>query len=165
MKIFILVVILFLPITCMGQIFGLGVQTSKSSNSYKLQFNTSISAPYYNDINHNLCSIVSMGIDYVSGGSTVSGLNLKPIMFATTTPDILGGQKYTLMVGADTGYNINFQHGHSGIILTPNIYFDYKVFYIKVGYDYNTFHNEGQFFIKTGVGLGLGFFKMFNPRL
>lgn len=162
MKKYLLVILLLLPLTCMGQILGMGGQWTRYEGGNRWQFNASASLPFYNNIGENTCWLISSGVDYLSGSSTVSGLNIKPAQFAITSSDIFSVKKYTIMLGTDAGYNFNFNHGNNGIILTPNIYFDYKMFYVKAGYDYNIVHNEGQFFVRAGVGIGVGFFKMFK---
>lgn len=162
MKKYIFIVLFLLPVACMGQVLGVAGQWTKFDGDNKFQFNASASVPYMNSLEDRTCWILSGGVDYLSGSSTVSGLNVKPAQFAITSSNIFGMKKYTIMLGADAGYNFNFNHGNDGIILTPNIYMDYKMFYMKTGYDYNTFHNEGQFFVRLGMGVGVGFFKMFK---
>lgn len=156
-----LFILLFVPATCMGQMLGVGAQWTDFE---KIQFNATAAYPYKTHIGDSFCWMLSGGVDYVGGDSKISGLNVKPASFNITTSDYFALKPITISVGCDAGYNFNFRHGHDGLVLSPNIYFDYKTFYVKAGYDYNTFENEGQFFIKFGVGLGQGFIKMLSRK-
>ena len=81
-----------------------------------------------------------------------------------TTSKIFEDAPITAMIGTDAGYNFNFNHGHDGVILTPFLYLDYGIIYLKTGYDYNTFEDEGQFFVRLGVGVGPGFIKLLKKK-
>jgi hypothetical protein len=162
MKKLLFILLLIAPITCMGQMLGVGAQWTEFE---KIQFNATASYPYKTHLGDNFCWMLSGGVDYVGGSSTVSGLNVKPASFMITTSDFFALKPVTISLGCDAGYNFGFKrYVNDGIILSPNIYFDYKTFYIKAGYDYNTFENEGQFFVKFGIGLGQGFIKMLSRK-
>ncbi len=159
---YLIFILLLVPLTCVGQILGISSQLSKYDGGHKFQFNVSGAFPYLSNLNSyddNINWLFCGGIDYLSGSSTVSGLNIKPMSFMTTTKQIFEDTPFTVMLGVDAGYNFNFNHGNDGIILTPNLYLDYGVIYMKAGYDYNTFENEGQFFVRLGIGIGPGFIK------
>ncbi|NDV69642.1 hypothetical protein [Dysgonomonas sp. 25] len=162
MKKYIFILLFFIPVAGFSQLVGVAGQWTKFEGDSHFQFNASASFPYLNNLGDKTCWMFGGGVDYLSGSTTVSGLNIKPAQFVITSANIFGVKSYTIMLGADAGYNFNFNHGNDGIILTPNIYMDYKIFYVKAGYDYNTSHNEGQFFVRAGLGLGVGFFKMFK---
>lgn len=164
MKYFVLIFLL-IPLSCAGQLLGFSEQLSKFDGGHKFQFNASAAFPYLNNFSNykdNIRWALCGGVDYLSGSSTISGLNIKPVSFMATTSEIFEDTPLTLMAGADAGYNFNFTHGNDGVILTPFLYLDYNFIYLKAGYDYNTFENEGQFFVRLGVGIGAGFIKMLS---
>ena len=156
MKKLLLLFLLILPKVATAQMFGVGAQWSEFD---RINFNTTLSCPYKTNIGDKLTWSLGSRIDYVSGNPKVSGLNVKPLSFDFTTSDFYLIKPVTILVGADAGYNFNFNHGNSGIVLTPLVYLDYTAFYIKFGYDYNTFENEGNFFVRFVVGIGQGLLK------
>jgi len=146
--------LILLPVLASAQSFGIGSQHVKKE---KLQLSINSYVPFYqiNSISSPVVVGLGSGFDYLSPRFKVSGLNIKPIslflMNNNTSP-------FTFGVKFDAGYNFGFGHGN-GIVLTPSLYADASVYYISAGYDYNTFHNNGQFFVRIGVGLTLGFLK------
>jgi len=162
---YLIFILLLMPLSCAGQLLGISGQLSKYDGDHKFQFNASAAFPYLNNFNKGSASTrwaLCGGIDYLSGSSTISGLNIKPASFMITTSEIFEDTPFTAMIGADAGYNFNFNHGNDGVILTPHLYLDYKFIFLKAGYDYNTFEDEGQFFIRLGIGIGPGFIKMIS---
>lgn len=150
---------LLLPILCYGQFFGLGGQYSQGA---KGQFVVNFSAPTYHKENA-LNAFVSSGMEFTtSGGARMSGLNIKPVQLYTYfSEDMYNDLPFTVLAGVDGGYLFDFRSKKdNGIILTPNLYIDYKVFFVKTGYDFDVSHGRSQFFIRAGIGIGLGTFKM-----
>lgn len=157
MKKVIFAVLLLMPLTCFGQFLGVGYQTA---NFDKNQFAANVSFPYYfMNSKDKAIFLMNGGLDFTTSGPKISGLNIKPVSLAVTNTNMLVGGKSTLMLRLDAGYNFNFTHGNDGVILTPNLYADYSTFYLTAGYDYNAIHNEGQFFVRLGVGLTWGVMK------
>lgn len=161
-KIRILFLLVLLPIACSAQFVGIGAQYADAKDKGNdFQFATNVSFPVWHKKNP-LNSFVASGIDYTGGSSPVAGLNLKPIQLTSFLSESLFNQnKATFLVGCDAGYLFNFRHGKDGIVITPNIYFDYQFFFIKAGYDFNVTGGEQQFFIRTGFSLGMGSLKSF----
>jgi hypothetical protein len=168
MKSIIIICFLFFPGLCFAQFLGLGFQTGSGDNS---QFAANITIPYggiSRQLNHKLLTnnsigfILGGGLDYTTSGAIVSGLNIKPFSLYLV-PKSLSSTSLTFSLRFDAGYNINLTtHGNSGIVVAPNFYADYKIFFLTAGYDYNTFHNEGQFNVRVGFGIPIGFIKAFN---
>ncbi|MFV0417550.1 MAG: hypothetical protein ACK5KT_02300 [Dysgonomonas sp.] len=153
---------LLLPIMCSAQLIGIGAQyTDAKGKGNDFQFAANASFPVWHKKNA-LNAFLASGIDYTGGSSPVAGLNIKPLQFTSyINESLFNKHPFTILVGCDAGYLFNFRHGKDGIIITPNIYFDYKSFFLKTGYDMNVTGNEQQFFVRLGVNLGLGTFKMF----
>lgn len=159
-KIRLLLLMVFVPILCQAQFFGIGGQYSQKSDG---QFFINTSYPFYNEKNA-LNMYLSSGMEYTtSGGAKLAGLNIKPIQATSyLSEDLYNNLPITLLVGVDAGYLFDFRSRHkNSIVITPNIYIDYKVFFVKAGYDIDTFHGNSQFFVRAGIGVGLGTFKMF----
>lgn len=156
MKKIFLLLLLVLPEAIMAQMAGVGAQWSGFD---RINFNATLSGPYKINMGDKITWSLGGRLDYVSGNPKVSGLNIKPLSFDITTSDFFLIKPITITVGTDAGYNFNFRHGNDGIVLTPNIYLDYNFFYLKFGYDYNTFENEGNFFVRFGIGIGQGMLK------
>lgn len=159
-KIKISLLLLLLPILCYGQLIGLGGQYSEGANG---QFVTSMAFPTFHQKN-KLNTFVSSGLEFTtSGGAKMSGLHLKPIQIKSfLSEDLFNNNPYTILVGVDGGYLFDFRRGRqNGIVITPNVYVDYKMFFIKAGYDFDVTNGQNQFFVRAGVGLGLGVLKMF----
>lgn len=146
---------------CFAQFIGIGAQYADAKGKGNaIQFATNISYPYWHKKNA-LNTFISGGIDYTGGSSPVSGLNVKPLMFTTYFSESLFNKyPFTIMMGVDTGYLFNFRHGKDGIVLTPNVYVDYKFFFVKAGYDFNVTGGEKQFFVRAGISFGMGTLKM-----
>lgn len=156
----ILLLLLLLPIVCYGQLIGLGGQYSTGANG---QFFTSMAFPTFHEQN-KFNVFVSSGLEFTtSGGARMSGLNLKPIQIKSfLSEDFFEKSPVTLLVGVDGGYLFDFRKGkQNGIIITPNVYADYKIFFVKAGYDFDVTNGQNQFYVRAGVGLGLGVLKMF----
>ena len=61
------------------------------------------------------------------------------------------------------GYLFDFRHDRkNAITVTPNLYFDYKFFFVKAGYDFDVSHGRSQYFVRAGVCIGMGSLKMFG---
>jgi len=153
-KIIICLFLLIPSAICSAQSLGIGSQHVKKE---KLQFSINSYVPFYqiNDTSSPLILGLGSGFDYLSPGFKVSGLNVKPISLFLMKNNY---SAFTVGMKLDAGYNFGFGHGN-GVILTPSLYADASVYYISAGYDYNTHHNDGQFFVRIGVGLTLGFLK------
>lgn len=161
-KIKILLLLAFFPLFSYAQFFGLGGQYSQGADG---QFVINASFPTYHEEN-TLKTFISSGIEYsTSGGARLAGLNVKPIQAATYFgEDFYNNYPVTLLLGADAGYLFDFRSGRkNSIIITPNLHCEWKVFFVKTGYDIDTFHGNSQFFVRAGIGIGLGTFKMFAP--
>ena len=152
---------LLLPITCSAQLVGVGAQYADAKgmgNDFQFAANASFPVWHKDALN----SFIASGIDYTGGSSPVAGLNIKPIQFTTyLNESLFNNHPFTILVGCDAGYLFNFRHGKDGIIISPNVYFDYKSFFLKTGYDLNVTGDQQQFFVRFGVNLGIGTFKMF----
>jgi len=160
-KVKILLLLIVFPILCHAQFIGLGGQYSQASDG---QFFINMAFPTYHQEN-KLNLFNTSGFEYTtSGGAKLSGLNIKPIQLSTYfSEDLYNDNPATLLLGVDAGYLFDFRKNRkNSIIITPNLYVDYKVFFIKTGYDIDTFHGNSQFFIRAGIGIGLGTFKMFS---
>lgn len=160
-KIKLLLLVCLLPVFCYGQFFSLAGQYSEKSDG---QFATNLSFPTLHPVN-KLNSFISSGLEYTtSGGSKMSGLNLKPIQLQTYfSEDFFNNHPYTLLLGVDAGYLFDFRSRRdNAIVITPNLYLDYKFFFIKGGYDFDVSHGRNQFFVRAGVSIGMGVFKMFG---
>ncbi len=152
-----------LPLACSAQLIGISAQYADAKGrGNDIQFAANASLPVWHKKNP-LNSFITSGIDYTGGSSPVSGLNIKPIQLTSfLSESLFNDHPFTLLVGCDAGYIFNFKHGKDGIVLTPNVYFDYKSFFVKTGYDINVTGNEQQFFVRLGVNFGVGTFKMFT---
>lgn len=136
---------------------NLGVQYT---DGHDIQFAGSASYPIFRKKNA-LNTYVSSGIDYTGGSSPVSGLNIKPIQITTFfSESLFNDHPYTILLSCDAGYLFNFKHGKDGVVITPNIYVDYKCFFVKAGYDFNVTGGEQQFFVRAGISFGMGAIKM-----
>ncbi len=159
-KLYYLLILLAFPLLCQAQFIGLGGQYAQDSDG---QFFAEFSYPVLRKKNP-LNSFMSSGIEYTThGGAKLSGLNLKPIKINTFfSEDFFNKNKCTFMLGLDGGYLLNFPHGKkNGILITPNVYFDYKFFFVKAGYDFDVLNGENQFFVRAGLSFGMGMIKMF----
>ncbi len=159
-KVRLLLLLMLIPVLSYGQFFGLGGQYSQKSDG---QFFINASFPTYHEENA-LKMYISSGLEYTtSGGAKLAGLNVKPIQAVTYFGDeFFNNSPVTVLLGVDAGYLFDFRSRHkNSIVITPNLYADYKVFFIKAGYDIDTFHGNSQFFVRAGIGIGLGTFKMF----
>lgn len=158
----ILFLFLLLPIASSAQLIGAGVQYADAKGKGNdFQFAANASFPVWHKKNP-MNTFIASGIDYTGGSSPVAGLNLKPIQLTSyLNESLFNNHPFTLLVGCDAGYLFNFRHGKDGIVITPNVYFDYKGFFLKTGYDFNVTGNRQQFFVRFGVNFGLGTFKMF----
>lgn len=149
-------------LTCSAQFIGAGVQYADAKDKGNdFQFAANISYPMWHKKNP-LNSFISSGIDYTGGSSPVAGLNIKPIQLTSfLSESLFNNNNATILVGCDAGYLFNFKHGEDGIVITPNVYFDYKFFFLKAGYDFNVTGGEQQFFVRAGFSLGMGSIKSF----
>lgn len=152
--------LLLIPFVSHAQFLGLGGQYTENANG---QFAASFSFPTIHPKNPLNC-FISSGLDYTtSGGAKMSGLYLKPIELSYFgTQKFFNKTPFTLLLNVDAGYFLDFRHNRKdGFVFTPNIYLDYKYFFIKTGYDFDMTNNQRQFFVRAGIGFGLGTFKSF----
>ena len=149
------------PACLSAQFIGVGTQYADAEGrGNALQFAANASFPTYHKKNA-LNLYLSSGIDYTGGSSPIAGLNIKPISLTTYFSEpFFNSNNYTLLLGCDGGYLFNFRHGKDGVVITPNLYFDYKCLFVKTGYDFNVTGGERQFFVRVGVSLGMGALKM-----
>ncbi len=155
------VFILLIPALSYGQFIGFGGQYSEDSNG---QFAANISYPFIHPKN-KLNSFIASGIEYTTpGGSQISGLNIKPVQLTTFFGEkFFNTTKYTFLMGVDGGYLLNFpKNKKNGIIISPNVYFDYKFFFIKGGYDFDITNGINQYFVRAGICIGMGTLKIFD---
>ena len=161
-KIRIILLFIFLPLACSAQFLGVGVQYADAKgkgNDFQVAANASY--PVWHKKNP-FNSFISSGIDYTGGSSPVAGLNLKPIQLTSfISESLFNKNKVTILVGCDAGYLFNFRHGKDGIVITPNVYIDYKFFFVRTGYDFNVTGNEQQFFVRAGFSFGMGSMKAY----
>ncbi len=158
---YLLCVLTLIPMSCIAQFVGVSGQWVKFDSDSKFQLNTSLSAPYFYKEKGDKLFLLSGGVEYQSGKTPVSGLNIKPVSFSFVPAEYFLDSPFLLTIGAETGYNFNFKnHNKDGIILTPYLYADCIFLYLKAGYDYNAFENEGQFFIRVGTGLTWGSIRL-----
>lgn len=155
-----ILLLLLLPLACSAQFIGIGAQYADAKDKGNdFQFAANVSFPTWHKKNP-LNSYISSGIDYTGGSSPVAGLNIKPIQFTSfISESLFNKNKATILVGCDAGYLFNFRHGKDGIVITPNVYFDYKFFFAKAGYDFNVTGGKEQFFLRAGFCFGMGAIK------
>jgi hypothetical protein len=156
---FIFVLLLF-SFSAKAQFLGISGQYAEKSTG---QFVFSASYPVLHEKN-KFNSYMSSGLEIsTSGGAPMSGLNIKPIQLTTFFSEkFFNNTKYTLLLGVDGGYLFDFRHGRkNGIVITPNLYFDKKYYFIKTGYDFDVTNGNGQFFVRAGLCLGMGLIKSF----
>lgn len=158
----IILLLLLFPLVGFAQFLGIGAQYADAKNKGNdFQFAANASFPTWHKKNP-LNTFISSGIDYTGGSSPVAGLNLKPIQINSfITESLFNKNKATILIGCDAGYLFNFKHGEDGIVITPNVYFDYKFFFVKTGYDFNVTAGESQFFVRAGFCFGMGSIKSF----
>lgn len=159
---FILLLFILLPTLASAQFVGAGVQyVDPKGNENAMQFQANLAYPVWMAKNP-LNVYVSSGIDYTGGSSPVSGINFKPLqMNSYISESFFNNSKITVLVGTDVGYIVNHRHGKDGIVISPNLHLEYSVFYLKSGWDFNVTGHRDQFFIRFGVGFGLGTLKAF----
>lgn len=145
------------------QIVGLGGQYVQRSHG---QF--FISAAYPTFYESNALKLFNLsGLEYTTPGSArLSGLQIKPIQLSSYLSDrIFYESPVVVTVGVDAGYLFNFSKGYkSTVVLTPNFYIDYKIFFLKGGYEIDALHGHHQYFIRAGIGFVLGTMKHFRVR-
>lgn len=156
----ILFLLFLLPFVGKAQFLSLGGQYAEKSDG---QLAASFSFPTIHPKNPLNC-FISSGLDYTtSGGAQLAGLNIKPVELSWFgTERFFNKTPFTFLLNCDAGYLIDFRkHQKDGIVITPNLYLDYKYFFLKTGYDLDVTNNKQQFFVRAGVCLGLGTFKSF----
>lgn len=158
----IIFLLLIIPMASSAQLIGVGAQYADAKGAGNaIQFAANASFPVWHKKN-SLNMFIASGIDYTGGSSPVAGLNIKPLQFTSyISESLFNNFPVTILVGCDAGYLFNFKHGKDGIIISPNVYVDYKSFFVKTGYDFNVTGNREQFFVRFGLNFGLGTFKMF----
>lgn len=151
---------MIIPTMAMGQIVGIGAQyVPPKDGANAIQFQANISYPVWTKKNP-LNIYLSSGIDYTGGSSPVSGINFKPIQINSyISESFFNDSPVTIMVGGDAGYLVNHRHGKDGIVLSPHLHMEWSVFYIKSGWDFNVTGKRDQFFLRFGVGFGIGTLK------
>lgn len=162
-KVFIFTIFLILSFQVYGQLLGLGGQYAERSNG---QFFINAAYPTFYE-NNPLHLINLSGLEYTTrGGARLSGLQIKPIQLSSYLSDkIFYESPVVIALGIDAGYLFNFSKGYKNtIVLTPNFYADYKIFFLKTGYELDTLHGNHQFFVRVGVGFALGTMKHFRAR-
>ncbi|NDV79103.1 hypothetical protein [Dysgonomonas sp. 511] len=161
-KIIIISLLLLFPLVSSAQFIGIGAQYADAKDKGNdFQFAANVSFPTWHKKNP-LNTFIASGIDYTGGSSPVAGLNIKPIQITSfLSESLFNKNKATILVGCDAGYLFNFRHGKDGIIITPNVYFDYKFFFVKSGFDFNVTGGEHQFFVRAGFSFGMGTLKSF----
>ncbi|MFV0417551.1 MAG: hypothetical protein ACK5KT_02305 [Dysgonomonas sp.] len=160
MKRIIFIFLSLLPAFMYAQFIGVAGQVADS----KGQFAATMSAPYKilgND-DHAFQFVLSSGMEYTTSGPKISGLNFKPISVWMVGNNMESPISYGLRL--DGGYNFNLTHGQNGVIVTPNLYLDWSVFYVSAGYDYNISHKQSQFYVRMGVGITLGLLKKIGGK-
>lgn len=158
----VLFLLLILPTMAVAQIVGIGTQYVESKHEANaFQFQANLSYPVWTKKNP-LNIYMSSGVDYTGGSSPVSGINFKPIQLTSyLSESFFNNSPVTVLVGADAGYLVNHRHGKDGLVLTPHLHVEYSVFYIKSGWDFNVTGKRDQFFVRFGIGFGLGTLKSF----
>lgn len=162
-KLFILLVLLILSFQAYGQVLGLGGQYAQRSDG---QFFINVAYPTFYE-NNALRLFNLSGLEYTTPGSArLSGIQLKPVQLSSYLSDkIFYESSVVIALGVDAGYLFNFSKGYKNtIVLTPNFYIDYKIFFLKAGYEVDTFHGNHQYFIRAGIGFALGTMKHFRVR-
>lgn len=157
---FVSALFLLCPFVSRAQFLGIAGQYASKSDG---QFVANLSYPTIHPKNA-LNSFISSGVEFsTSGGAEISGLNIKPIQLSTFFSEhFFNNTKYTLLLGVDGGYNFDFRRGQkNGIIITPNLYWDKKYYFVKTGYDFDVTNGNGQFFIRAGLCFGMGTIKSF----
>lgn len=155
-----LFLILLTPLAAKAQFLGLAGQYTQKADG---QFAASFSFPTIHPKNP-LNLFVSSGLDYTtSGGAEMAGLNLKPIEISWFgTERFFNKTPFTMLLNLDAGYLIDFRKGReNAFVLTPNLYIDYKYYFVKAGYDFDISNDRKQFFVRAGVCVGLGTLKSF----
>jgi hypothetical protein len=161
-KVRIILLFILLPLACSAQFLGVGVQYADAKGKGMTSSLQPMPLIRYGIKKNPFNSFISSGIDYTGGSSPVAGLNLKPIQLTSfISESLFNKNKVTVLVGCDAGYLFNFRHGKDGIVITPNVYIDYKFFFAKAGYDFNVTGNEQQFFVRAGFCFGMGSIKSF----
>lgn len=154
------ILLLLIPFFGRAQFLGLGGQYASKSDG---QFVASFSFPTIHPKNPLNC-FVSSGLEYTtSGGAEMTGLNLKPLQISWFgTEKFFNKTPFTLLLNFDVGYLLDFRPGQKdGLLLTPNLYLDYKYYFLKTGYDFDVTNGHKQFFVRGGVCIGLGTLKSF----
>ena len=157
-----ILLLIILPTVALAQFVGIGAQyVDPKGGANAIQFQANLAYPVWTKKNP-LNIFMASGIDYTGGSSPVAGINFKPIQLSSYISESwFSKSKFTFLVGADAGYLVNHRHGKDGIVLTPHIHFEYSIFYLKSGWDFNVTGKRDQFFIRFGVGFGLGTAKSF----
>lgn len=147
-----------LSVPVYSQLFGVGAQYAQKSDG---QFFANLALPTWTTKN-SLKLFNMSGLEYTTPGSArLSGLQLKPIQLSTYFSDYLFyDAPVTMTLGVDAGYLFDFRkHYKNTIVLTPVFYADFRIFFLKTGYEIDTFHGNNQFFVRIGVGFALGTMK------
>lgn len=162
-KLIIVLILSVLSLPAYSQLLGLGGQYAQNSDG---QFFVNAALPTFTK--HNALRLYNLsGLEYTtSGGAKMSGLQLKPIQLSSYMSDhIFYNSPVTISVGVDAGYLFDFRRERQNtILLTPNFYLDYKIFFLKTGYEWDALHGNNQFFVRAGIGFALGTMKHFRAR-
>lgn len=135
------------------QFIGVGGQYTDGADG---QFAVSASFVPYFMIEPASFFVTAGGECTTSGRAKMSGLQIKPVQaFFTVYSERL--KPYSLVAGLDAGYLVDTRNGKkNAFLLTPNVYADYYCFFAKSGYEWDAFNGRGQFYIRAGIGFGLG---------
>lgn len=160
---FLTIVAMLCTSICYGQIIGFAGQYAEKSHG---QFAFNVAWPTYIEDNPLNVFMLS-GLEYTTpGASKLSGLHLKPVQLSTYFNDYLFNRApVTFTMGVDGGWLLDFRGNHkSTLVVSPNIYFDYKIFFLKAGYDLDTLHGNHQFYARAGIGFTFGVVKSIHIR-
>lgn len=160
MKTLFVILLICIPMCVSAQLLGIGVECVPPKNgSNAIQFQANVAYPTWT--NKNLINLfVLSGVDYTGGSSPVSGFNIKPLQLKSyITESLYNDYPFSVFVGMDAGYLFAHRHGKDGITLSPNLHLEYSVFYVNTGWDFNVTGHQNQFYVRLGVGFGLGTFK------
>ncbi|WP_156032813.1 hypothetical protein [Prevotella sp. 10(H)] len=151
----VLIIFSCVSLTASAQLLGAGAQMTEKG---KFEFAINAHSRYL--LNKGAVNFFLFGaVDYTSGSTKLSGLNIKPVSATLDFAGLVFGDhadKGLLWLSCDAGYLLNFSKKDTdGVVITPNIMCSYSLFYVKTGYDFNVMENNRQFFVRLGLILSL----------
>lgn len=154
------ILLVCIPVCLSAQLLGIGAEFVPPKNGANaIQFQANMAFPTWTKQNSMNIFVLS-GIDYKGGSTEVSGFSIKPLQLNSyITENLFNDNPVSFFVGMDAGYLLGRGHAKDGVVLTPNLHLEYNVFYINTGWDFNITGNQNQFYVRFGVGFGLGTFK------